>query len=78
MGAAHKKEKISVTLDKSIVAEIRALSAAQPLSISINALLRDALARHHLGELVARTEDTAGQVTAEAYARVFSQWFQQE
>jgi hypothetical protein len=78
MNTAHEKEKLSVTLDKSIVGEIRKLSGGRPLSTSINALLRDALAQHHLGELVAEMEQTAGPVKAEAYERVFSQWFEEE
>ena len=75
---AHEKEKLSVTLDKSIVEEIRALSGGRPMSTSINVLLHDALAQHRLGELVAEMEGTAGPVTAEAYERVFSQWFEEE
>jgi hypothetical protein len=78
MNVAHEKEKLSVTLDKSIVEEIRALSGGRPMSTSINVLLRDALAQHRLGELVAEMEETAGPVTAEAYERVFSQWFEEE
>jgi hypothetical protein len=78
MNAAHGKEKLSVTLDKSIVEEIRALSGGCPMSTSINVLLRDALAQHRLGELVAEMEETAGPVTAAAYERVFSQWFEGE
>ena len=75
---APEKEKLSVTLDKSIVEEIRALSGGRPMSTSINVLLHDALAQHRLGELVAEMEETAGPVTAEAYERVFSQWFEEE
>jgi uncharacterized protein (DUF4415 family) len=78
MNTAHEKEKLSVTLDKSIVEEIRALSGGRPMSTSINVLLRDALAQHRLGELVAEMEETSGPVTAEAYERVFSQWFEEE
>ena len=43
MNVADEKEKLSVTLDKSIVEEIRALSGGRPMSTSINVLLRDAL-----------------------------------
>ena len=34
MNVAHEKEKLSVTLDKSIVEEIRALSGGRPMSTS--------------------------------------------
>ena len=78
MKTAHEKEKLSITLDKSIVEEIRALSKGRPMSTSINALLHDALAQYHLGELVAEMEEEAGPVTAKAYDRVFSQWFEEE
>jgi uncharacterized protein (DUF4415 family) len=75
---AHEKEKLSLTLDKSIVREIRTLSGGRPLSTSINELLRDALAQHRLGELVAEMQESAGPVTSQDYERAFSQWFEQD
>lgn len=77
MTTAHEKEKLSITLDRPIVEEIRELSGGAPLSTSINALLRDALAQYHLGELVAQMQEEAGPVTAETYEHVFSQWLEE-
>jgi hypothetical protein len=74
---AHEKAKLSITLDRPIVEEIRELSGGTPLSTTINALLRDALSRYHLGELVAQMQEEAGPVTAEAYEHVFSQWLEE-
>jgi len=77
MTTAHEKEKLSITLDRPIVEEIRELSGGAPLSTSINALLRDALSQYHLGELVAQMQEEAGPVTAETYEHVFSQWLEE-
>ena len=77
MNTAYEKEKLSITLDRPIVEEIRELSGGAPLSTSINALLRDALSQYHLGELVAQMQEDAGPVTAETYERVFSQWLEE-
>ena len=77
MNTAHEKEKLSITLDRPIVEEIRELSGGAPLSTSINALLRDALSQYHLGELVAQMQAEVGPVTAETYEHVFSQWLEE-
>ena len=72
---AREKEKVSLTLDKPLVDEIRAQFGGRALSTSINELLYAALAQEHLGELVDEMEREAGAPSQEAYDRVLAQWF---
>jgi uncharacterized protein (DUF4415 family) len=74
-GIAPEKEKVSITLDKPLVDEIRAQFGGRALSASINELLYAALAQEHLAELVAEMEQEAGPASPEAYERVLAQWF---
>ena len=80
-GCGHEyrfeKEKHSITLDKPIVEQIRELFGERPLSASINDLLQSALVQHRLGVLVDQMEEEAGPPSAEAFDRVFSQWFEE-
>jgi hypothetical protein len=76
--ATPEKEKISITLDKSLVGEIRAHCGGRALSASINELLHVALAQERLAELVAQMEREAGPASPEAYDRVLAQWFEAE
>jgi hypothetical protein len=73
--AAPEKEKVSITLDKPLVDEIRAQFGGRALSASINELLYAALAQEHLAELVDEMEQEAGPASPEAYERVLTQWF---
>jgi hypothetical protein len=73
--AVPEKEKISITLDKPLVEEIRAQFGGRALSASINELLYAALAQERLGELVDEMEHEAGPASPEAYERVLGQWF---
>jgi len=74
----QEKEKLSITLDKSLVEEIRAHFGQRALSTSINELLRAALAQERLGELVDEMEREARPASPEAYERVLAQWFADE
>jgi uncharacterized protein (DUF4415 family) len=76
--AAPEKEKISITLDKALVDEIRAQFGGRALSASINELLYAALAQERLAELVDQMEQEAGPASPEAYDRVLAQWFAAE
>jgi hypothetical protein len=76
--AVPEKEKISITLDKTLVDEIRAHFGGRALSASINELLHVALAQERLAELVGQMEREAGPATPEAYDRVLAQWFEAE
>ncbi len=73
---APEKEKLSITLDTSIVEDIRELFGHKALSTSINDLLHEALRQHRLGLLVARLEEEADPLTDDDYEQVFAQWFQ--
>ena len=75
---AREKEKVSLTLDKPLVDEIRAQFGGRALSASINELLYAALAQEHLGELVDEMEREAGTPSQEAYDRVLAQWFAED
>lgn len=76
--AAPEKEKVSITLDKPLVDEIRAQFGGRALSTSINELLYMALAQERLGELVDELEQEAGPASPEAYERVLAQWFAED
>ena len=71
---APEKEKVSVTLDKDMVDEIRAHFGSRGLSTVINELLHVALAQERLAELVEEMEAEAGPAPAEAYESVMAQW----
>jgi hypothetical protein len=73
--AAQEKEKVSLTLDKSLVEEIRAQFGGRALSTSVNELLYAALAQERLGQLVDEMAQEAGPPSPEAYERVLAQWF---
>jgi hypothetical protein len=73
--AAREKEKVSLTLDKPLLDEIRAQVGGRALSASINELLYAALAQERLGQLVDEMEQEAGAPSPEAYERVLAQWF---
>lgn len=76
--AAVEKEKVSITLDKPLVDEIRVQFGGRPLSTSINELLHAALAQRRLAELVGELEQEAGSPSPEAYERVLAQWFAED
>ncbi len=73
--AAPEKEKVSLTLDKPLLDELRAQVGGRALSTSINELLYTALAQEHLGQLVDEMEQQAGAPSPDAYERVLAQWF---
>jgi hypothetical protein len=75
--AAPEKEKVSITLDKPLVDEIRAQFGGRALSASINELLYAALAQERLAELMDEMDQAAGPASPEAYERVLAQWFDQ-
>jgi hypothetical protein len=76
--AVREKEKVSITLDKSLVEQIRSLFGHRALSTSINDLLHTALAQARLSELVDEMEKEAGPASREAYEHVLAQWFEGE
>jgi hypothetical protein len=78
LAIAPEKEKVSITLDKPLVDEIRALFGGRALSTSINEMLYAALAQERLGELVDEMEEEAGPASPEAYERVLAQWFAED
>lgn len=69
-----EKEKVSVTLDRTLLKEVRERFPESGLSSALNKLLHDELANRKLGELVEDMEREAGPVSQEAYDRVFALW----
>lgn len=76
--AAPEKEKVSITLDKALVEEIRVEFGGRALSTTINELLRTALIQRRLGQLVDQMERQSGPASPEAYERVLAQWFAED
>ena len=74
MNVSEEKQKLSVTLDQSVVDEIREMFGSRPISTSINDLLHDALAQRRLNELVDDLFAEAGPPSPAAYERVMAQW----
>lgn len=72
---APEKEKLSLTLDRALVDEIRKRFDQRALSASINDLLHAALIQDRLGQLVEDLEQEAGPASVEAHQRVLAQWF---
>ena len=70
-----EKEKVSLTLDRQLVQEIREQFGGRALSTSINELLYASLAQQRLAQLVQEMEQESGPPAPEAYERVLAQWF---
>jgi hypothetical protein len=73
--ATGDKEKVSLTLDKTLLADIRERFGQRALSTTINDLLHAALARQRLAELVDEMEAEAGPPSTDSFDRVLTQWF---
>lgn len=72
--SAPEKVKVSLTLDKDLVEEIRADFGGQALSTMVNDLLRAAMAQERLAELVEEMITEAGPPSQEDYDRVWAEW----
>jgi hypothetical protein len=70
-----EKEKLSITVDKTVVDEIRASFGEKRLSTSINHLLHEALAQERLRSLIEEMEAEMAPPSPESYERVFAQWY---
>ena len=73
-GPRATKRKVSVTLDESVLEEVRALAGDRPLSAAINDLLRKGLAQSRLTQLVDEMEAEAGPVPPEVYEQILDEW----
>ena len=69
------KRKVSVTLDESLLEDLRSLAGDRPLSSVVNDLLERAVAQQRLSQLVDELIAEAGPPPPEAYENVLSQWF---
>lgn len=77
-GERGTKRKVSLTMDESLVEDVRAIAGDRPLSAVVNDLLARAVAQHKLKELVDEMTAEAGEPSPEAYEHVLSQWFGDE
>lgn len=72
--ARATKKKVSITIDESLLEEIRALAGDRPVSAVVNDLLGRALAQHRLAELVDEMIAEAGEPPPEVYAQIADEW----
>ncbi|HYP23837.1 MAG TPA: hypothetical protein VEV43_09705 [Actinomycetota bacterium] len=70
------KKKVSLTLDESLLLELRVLAGNRPLSTAVNDLLEKALAQHRLNELVDELIAEAGEPPPEVYEQILDEWDQ--
>ena len=68
------KRKVSLTIDESLLEEVRAIAGNRPLSAVVNRLLSRAVEQERLGMLVDELIAEAGEPPPEAYQRVVDQW----
>jgi hypothetical protein len=72
--SAPEKVKVSLTLDRDLVEEIRVHFGRQALSTMVNDLLQAAMAQERLAELVDKMIEESGPPSPEAYEWVWDQW----
>jgi hypothetical protein len=65
---------VSLTIDESLLEEIRAIAGDRPVSAVVNELLAQALPQQRLKKLVDEMIAEAGPPSPEAYERVLEQW----
>ena len=70
-----EKKKLSITLDTSVVEDIRELFGEKAMSTAINEILEKALRQHRLKLLVAQWDEEMGPPSAEDYEKVLAQWY---
>lgn len=73
-GKRAAKKKVSLTIDESLLEEIRAIAGGRPLSGVVNELLAKALAQGRLAQLVAEMEAEAGPAPPEVYEQILDEW----
>jgi hypothetical protein len=73
--ARATKKKVSITIDESLLDEVRAMAGDRPLSAVVNDLLATAVAQTKLSQLVDDMIAEAGPPPPEAYERVLRQWY---
>jgi hypothetical protein len=76
--ASTDKEKVSLTLDRLLLQELRTIAGPAPLSTVVNELLHQALEHDRLRTLAEELVAEAGEPSPEAYERVLGQWFRDE
>ena len=77
-GKRGAKRKVSLTIDESVLEELRTIAGGRPLSAVVNGLLARGLAQGRLAQLVDEMEAEAGPAPPEAYEHILSQWFRRD
>ena len=75
---SRDKEKVSLTLDPSLLDEVRARAGEAPLSAVVNELLHQALAQDRQRALLEDLEAEAGEAPQEVYERLLEQWTRED
>lgn len=70
--AQRKKEKVSLSLDRELVQELRSHDSS--LSATVNELLHEAVAHQRLEALLAELEADAGRAPPDGLRRVLEHW----
>jgi hypothetical protein len=73
-GRSVEKEKVSLTLDRTLVHEIRTEFGGAAFSSTVNGLLYVALDRLRLSQLLEEMEREQGEASPEAYDRIIGLW----
>lgn len=73
-GPRGAKRKVSLTIDESLLEEVRALAGGRPLSGVVNDLLARGLAQNRLAQLVEEMEAEAGPAPPEVYEQILDEW----
>ncbi|HEV3380906.1 MAG TPA: hypothetical protein VG142_08005 [Trebonia sp.] len=71
---APEKVKVSLTLDKELVDDVREHFGGHALSTVVNELLHAAMAQERLAELVEEMIEESGPPSQEDYDRVWAEW----
>lgn len=74
LGSRGTKRKVSLTIDESLLEEIRALAGDRPVSAVVNDLLATAVAQTKLSQLVDEMIAEAGPPPPEVYERLLEEW----
>ncbi len=67
-------EKVSLTLDKELVAEAREVAGGRALSSYLNRALRNQLQHDHIAGLLAKLEREKGPIDPRTMAEVRAEW----
>ena len=71
----EEKEKVSLTLDRSLVEALRASVRPNQLSATVNQMLQRGLQHARLQQLLEELQGERGQASERSYQRLLDDWF---